>query len=36
MLGSKAVQTIRQFSTTAARRGHAYGGPGRVSLNGSM
>lgn len=31
MLGSKAVQAIRQFSTTAARRGHAYEGPGHVS-----
>lgn len=31
MLGSKAVHAIRQFSTTAAKRSHAYGGPGRVS-----
>jgi len=32
MLGSKAVQAFRQFSTTAVRRGHAYEGPGHVSL----
>jgi len=31
MLGSKAVQALRQFSTTAVRRGHAYEGPGHVS-----
>jgi len=28
MLGSKVVQAVRQFSTTAARREHAYQGPG--------
>lgn len=32
MLGSKALQAVRQFSTTAVRRGgHAYEGPGHVS-----
>lgn len=32
MLGSKAVQAFRQFSTTAVRRGgHQYEGPGHVS-----
>lgn len=32
MLGSKAVQAVRQFSTTTVRRsGHAYQGPGHVS-----
>lgn len=31
MLIPKAVQAIRQFSTTAAKRGHAYEGPGHVS-----
>lgn len=31
MFGSKAVRAIRQFSTTAVRRDHAYQGPGHVS-----
>ncbi|VVC39047.1 Cytochrome c oxidase subunit VIIc [Cinara cedri] len=30
MIGSKAVQAVRQFSTTAIRRSdHGYTGPGR-------
>ncbi|XP_025419402.1 cytochrome c oxidase subunit 7C, mitochondrial-like [Sipha flava] len=28
MLGSKALRAVRQFSTTAVRREHAYEGPG--------
>ncbi|KAL1457190.1 hypothetical protein WDU94_001848 [Cyamophila willieti] len=28
MFGSRLTNTMRQFSTSALRRGHAYSGPG--------
>lgn len=36
MLGSRSVQALRQFSTTAVRRSHAYEGPGKVSIENNI
>lgn len=36
MLGSKSLQAVRQFSTTAVRRGHEYKGPGHVSWKNNV